>query len=126
MSRVFITQQPRANRKGWTPNLTPAEKFGALHFIFSGSERPSTDPEGAVFTAQAALEDFDPKKDYLLWPNSGDPAAVLTAVAVIARKHNVSSIRFLNWERKYHRGQRSKTEGFYTPISIPLPRIEEQ
>lgn len=120
--RVFITQQPRANKQGWVPNLTPASKYGALHFVFTGSDKPSQDPDGAIFQAGEALADFNPKKDYLLWPNSGDPAAIMAVMIVLARM-DITRICFLNWERKLVKGQRDQRQGFYAPVTFTLPSL---
>jgi hypothetical protein len=125
-SRVFVTQQPRPNKQGWTPNLTPATKYGAIHYVFAGGDRPYSDPDGAIFQATEALADFDPRKDYLLWPNTGDPAAMIAVMSVLARK-GISSIKFLNWERKLSRqGERNIRQGFYTPILFNLPTQESR
>lgn len=119
-SRVFITQQPRPNRQGWAPNLTPASQYGPLHYVFQGSDRPSSDPDGAIFQAAEVLSDFDPLRDYLLWPNSGDPAAIMAVMIVLARR-NISQLRALNWERRLEKGKRNIKEGFYTPILFRIP-----
>ena len=122
-SRVFITQQPRPNKQDWTPNFTPATRYGTLFYIFSASDRPSMDPDGAIFQAAEALEDFNPLCDYLLWPNSGDPGAVVAIMAVLARKQ-ISKLTILNWERRLVRGTRDVRQGFYTPITFRLPEYK--
>jgi hypothetical protein len=79
---------------------------------------------GALFQAQAVLEDFDPKKDYLLWPNSGDPAAIIAIMIALSLK-GVSRISFLNWERRMVKGIRNRSEGFYTPVIFQIPSYNE-
>lgn len=118
MSRVFITQQPVPNRNNWTPNLEPAIKYGAIHYVFAGGDRPYTDPDGAIEHATKELKDFDPDKDYILWPSTGDPAATWAVMLAIARI--VSKVRVLYWERSLVNGVRSTTDGFYTPITFNL------
>jgi hypothetical protein len=116
---VFITQQPRPNNAGWTPNLTPAAKFGALEFIFEAEDKPFLNPTKALLRAQKALADFDPERDYILWPNSGDPAGAVSVFLALGSM-DIDQVRLLYWDRKLENGQRSTTEGFYTPITFKL------
>lgn len=118
MGRVFVTQQPVPNNKNWTPNLEPALKYGAIHFVFGGGEKPHTDPDGALEQAAHELRDFDPDEDYILWPSSGDPAATWAVMMSISRL--VNKVRVLYWERSMRDGIRSPTEGFYTPLTFKL------
>lgn len=120
MGRVFITQQPRPNARGWTPNFNPATQYGSLHFVFSGSDHPYCNPDQAIEDAAHVLSDFDPDNDYVLYPNTGDPAAIYTVLIVLARMP-IDKIRFLYWERKMVDGVRSSTDGFYSPITFKLP-----
>lgn len=119
MGRVFITQQPRPNGQGWMPNLSPAAQYGRFVFVFGEADRPWCNPEASVEKAQAALQDFDPDEDYILYPNSGDPAGMWIMLTVLAR-FPLDKIKVLYWERKLANGERSKTDGFYTPVTIPL------
>jgi hypothetical protein len=118
MGRVFITQQPTPNKSNWTPNLEPALRYGAIHFVFGGGDRPYTDPDGAFEHATETLKDFDPNEDYLLWPSAGDPAATWAVMLAISRI--ASKVRVLYWERSIKDGIRSTTEGFYTPLTFNL------
>jgi len=120
MSRVFISQQPRPNKNNWMPNLSPAMAFGRFIFVFGGDEQPWCTPDNSMEHAQQLLKDFDPEEDYVLWPNSGDPMAIWIIVAALAR-FPINKIRFLYWERKLEHGERSKVEGFYSPITLHLP-----
>lgn len=118
MSRVFVTQQPTPNNKNWTPNLEPALRYGAIHFVFDGGDKPYTDTEAAIEQAHAALKNFDPEEDYILWPSSGDPAATWAVMLVISRL--AAKVRVLYWERSLRDGVRSSSEGFYTPLTFKL------
>jgi hypothetical protein len=120
MGRVFITQQPKPNKANWMPNLSPAMPYGHFIFVFGANEQPWTDPDGAMEKAQVALRDFDPDEDYVLWPNSGDPAACWIILLVLAR-FSINKIRMLYWERKMEDGVRSRTDGFYSPVTFNLP-----
>lgn len=119
MSRVFITQQPVPNRLNWVPNLEPAAKYGEFVYIYQGAEKPWTDPAGAMDQASQILKNFNPEEDYILWPNTGDPAGVWAILLVLARLP-IHKVRFLYWERKLTDGVRSRTEGFYSPITFNL------
>jgi hypothetical protein len=123
-SRVFVTQQPKPNGKGWTPNLSPASNYGTIHFIYSGGDRPSSDPTAAMFIASEALEDFDANKDYILWPNGVDPFSIWAVLLVLAKK-GVSQVRGLNWERRLHNGKRDPHNGFYTPVVFQLSQFND-
>ena len=120
MGRVFITQQPRPNRVNWMPNLSPASGYGQFVFVFGSDDVPWTDPDGAFDKANAVLKDFNPDEDYILWPNSGDPAACWVCLLLLAR-FPIDKLRMLYWERKLENGERHKGEGFYTPITFRLP-----
>lgn len=119
MGTVYVTQQPKPNRLGWTPNLSGAAEFGKLAYVFSGSDTPYCDPERAMDEARHALHSFDPDEDYVLWPNSGDPASIWVVLMTLSR-FPINKIRFLYWERKMTGGVRSRTDGFYSPVSIPF------
>lgn len=120
MGRVFITQQPKPNHTGWMPNLSPAAPYGRFVYVFSSDAAPWTNPDEAVEIATAALADFDPDEDYILYPNSGDPAAMWIILLVLAR-FNINKLRVLYWERKLVDGERSRRDGFYSPVTIKLP-----
>jgi hypothetical protein len=111
-SRVFVTQQPKPNGKGWMPNLAPAGQFGLLHYVFAPEDVPSASPDAAVLRAYDQLSTFDCEADYVLWPNSGDPIAAWAVMLALARR--VRKIKVLYWERKMENGVRSTSDGYYT------------
>jgi hypothetical protein len=118
-SRVFVTQQPKPNGRNWTPNLTPAAQYGGIHYVFSANAKPFCDADMALKIAERVLTDFNPARDFVLWPNTGDPIAAWAVMIALARK-GLDKIRILNWERKLVNGSRSSSEGFYTPITFTL------
>ncbi len=123
--KVFIIQQstPRAS-DGWTPNLEPATKFGALHFIFDASDKPHLDPPAAMKKAIGRLRDFDGERDYLCWSNFGDPAAMWSVVMLLAGT-GTDTIRFLYWSRgKGSDGRMSNQNGFYFPVEISIRNLK--
>jgi hypothetical protein len=117
-SRVFVVQQPRPNNQGWTPNLGPATQYGAIHFVFSGSDRPQDDTRQAMIQAAERLQDFDPTKDFVVWPYTGDPAGAW-AVMLVLGNMDIDYIRVLCWQRKLENGERNG-DGFYTPLLFDL------
>jgi hypothetical protein len=114
--RVFVTQKPKPNSKGWTPNLSPAAEYGAIHYVFQSSDAAFGNPDAAISAAKRKLESFDAEKDYVLWPNS-DPAAFMAVILALAKK-GVHKIQMLYWERKLEDGKRSSSEGFYSTITF--------
>jgi hypothetical protein len=119
--RVFVIQQPVPTTRGWVPNLEPATDFGAIHFIFQGDERPTTAPDVSFIRAWERLKDFDQNVDCILWPNSGDPAAVFATLLLLGRRLDIRKVTFLMWQRGFENGIRYKNDGFYTPITFKLP-----
>ena len=119
--RVFITQRPRPNKNGWTPDFTPATKYGALHFIFESEDQPWRTPAQAMAHAEQVLRDFNPSHDYILWPQTGDPAAMWATLISLVMNEDITSIRFLYWERERSGdGTRTQGRGFYTPVTFTL------
>jgi hypothetical protein len=126
VGRVFVTQQPVKNRRNWVPNLQPATQYGAIHFIFTGEERPHENPTAAVEQAAKALATFRADEDYILWPNTGDPAAVWATIIALSQVCLDDYVNILYWDRKLVHGVSSKTEGFYVAIKFPLSVSEQR
>ena len=119
MARVFVTQQPRRNSQGWQPNLSPAAQFGAIHYVFEAGEQPFSNTGWAMVHAAKVLRDFNPEEDYVLWPNTGDPAAAWAVMIVLALR-GLSKIKTLYWERKLVGNRRDTRSGFYSPVVYHL------
>jgi hypothetical protein len=122
MSRVYVIQQPRPDKRGWEPDLSSASDFGAIHFIFDSADRPSTDVAWAERKARHKLQEFDPAADYILWPGIGDPLAVSIVMKVLFTSGSEITgvnINMLIWNRKLSSdGARLLRSGFYTPVTI--------
>ena len=116
---VYVIQQPVPNQHNWTPDLTPATDFGPLKYIFDGGENVYALPGPMMKKAQNVLKDFDPEHDYILWPNTGDPAALWTTCFALAQM-GFQKVSFLYWNRKRVSGQRDYSSGFYAPITYDL------
>lgn len=111
---VYVSQQPVPNRHQWVPNLEPATKYGALKFIFQGEDQPYMKPQKSLAQAKEILKDFDSDQDYLLWPNTGDPAAMWCAILALT-SIGVEVIPFLYWNNP-----RGNKVGYYAPMQINL------
>lgn len=114
---VYVTQQPIPNNKNWVPNLSPALQYGKLAYVFDGGQQIFSNPNVEIVRAKSRLEDFDPDRDFLLWPNSGDPAALWVCQHALAGM-GLPYISYLYWERGLEDGQRSTKAGFYSPVRI--------
>ena len=122
---VYVMQQPTQTRKGWTPNLQPATEFGEIQYVFPGGVPIYTSPVKTLKMAKNALANFNPDEDYLLWPNTGDPAAMWVCCFAIVLL-GFSKVRFLYWNRKYENGNRIGSDGFYVPITYKFEDGENE
>jgi len=118
-STVYVTQRPIPNKNtGWTPNLSPASQYGKLVYVFDNDKSVFSNPHKSLEKAKDALEDFNPDRDFLLWPNSGDPAALWVCIHALGGS-GVPCINYLYWERGFDEaGKRSSSKGFYSPVKI--------
>ncbi len=118
-STVYVTQRPIPNKKTqWVPNLAPASKYGKLIYVFESDHQVFSTTSKSLDRAKDILEDFNPDRDYLLWPNSGDPAALWVCIHALAGS-GLPWINYLYWERGFNeQGQRASSKGFYSPIRI--------
>lgn len=119
---VYVVQQPVPNRKNWVPDLTPANEFGAIEYVFKSDDNVYALPGPMMKKAQKIFKDFDPNNDYLLWPNTGDPAALWTCCFALAIL-GFDKISILYWNRKRISGQRDYQQGFYVPITYDLKQM---
>lgn len=117
---VFVIQQPSLNSRGWMPDLSSAASYGNIEYIFLGGEKVYALPGPSLFKARKVLREFDPDKDFVLWPGMGDPMAY--AVAMIALSElGLDHIKFLYWDRtRDSDGGRTGHKGFYVPIPIHI------
>lgn len=98
--RVFVVQEPRRLDPGSatmhkTIDLSPAEDYGALHFLFS-DDRPPRDQNAVILHLMRALDDFT-ENDYLL--PTGAPCLIVWA-GIIAANKTGGRLQLLEWERR--------------------------
>lgn len=117
MGIVYVVQKPKPGPSGFVYDISPAQSFGSLAFIFDDTEQPGAKPGPSMHKAQSALRDFC-DEDYILWAG-GDPAA-MAIVAMAASRINNGRVKFLRWERERVGGQRDPKRGYYLPVQISL------
>lgn len=118
---VYVIQQPVPNRTGWMPDFSSAYEYGELDYIFSANEKVYALPMQSLFKVRKFFrEKFNPEKDYILWPNIGDPmGCIITSIAI--GELNFEYIKCLYWNRKRDSsGNRDNKSGFYFPIKVEL------
>lgn len=122
--RVFVIQQPKPNSEsGWTPDLSTAVGYGAIHFVFGMTDRAQPDPDRAYQRVMDALADFNPERDFLLPMIFGDPATTWVSLQYLAPKllrEGFRSIKYLYWNRGKGEGGMSNENGYYVPCEVPL------
>ena len=122
---VFVTKRPVPDGKGWLPDLTPAQDYGPLEFIFEGHEKVFALPQPALHKARRVLlKKFKPEEDFLLHPNSTDQMVMVVCLAAIMDMRP-EFIRVLYWDRTLQKdGSRDRRKGSYYPIKLELRKPE--
>lgn len=90
---VYFAQEPSPNRN--QPDLSTAERFGEIVFVFGYKFPVSQDPERAYAHAVEVLKDFNADVDYV-----GDCGGDKMSLGVVT--HILSDwdrINFLRWSR---------------------------
>lgn len=95
---VYFAQEPSPHRH--MPDLSTAERFGEVAFVFDYRYPVSQEPERAYAHASAALMDFDPEKDFIA-DCGGDKMALGVVVHILG---DWERIPFLRWSR-YNGGE---------------------
>ena len=111
---VYVCQRPMPNRRGWVPNLEPAITYGPLEFVFDGGANPYRTPNIGLDLALRKLTRFNPERDFLLWPNAGDPAASWCCILALTQL-GVKSMSFLYWM-----APSQSRSGYYSPVRFQL------
>jgi len=124
---VYVVQQPVPNKNGWMPDFSNAAEYGEIQYIFNADEKVYALPGPSLFKVRKLLrETFDYKKDYILWPNIGDPMSCIITAAAIGEM-GYDYIKCLYWNRKRDAdGNRDAKAGYYFPIQINLKARKER
>lgn len=116
---VYVVQRPKpkqnADGSTWEPNLQSAEEFGELKFLFESTDQLYVQPTRALLDARRKMANFDPNKDFVLWPGMGDPAA-LYAVLFALGGMGLPHVNMLYWTRRFDQmtGERTKSGSYYS------------
>ena len=121
---VFITKQPVPDSKGWVPDLTPALKYGAIKFVFSGSEKVYALPGPSLHKARRLLlKEFDHTRDFLLHPNTQDQVSLICCMTAILELRP-EYVNLLYFDRiRQEDGSRNRRLGTYYPIKLELRKV---
>jgi hypothetical protein len=112
---VYVAQQPTPKLgTGWIPDLSPANKFGKVEFVFDAPDKPWVDTQNAIAKILVRTKEFDADTDFLLWPQSGDPASFWLMIQTLTAR-GFHRLRFLYYQR----------EGFYIPILGDVSQVAE-
>lgn len=120
---VYVVQKPKPGPQGITYDITPAEEYGEIKFIFDAYENPSSHPMSAIKKVRDVLNDFDIHTDYIV-AAGGDPYG-LFLLGYVMSEFNYP-LRWLRFERLKQRPvpgkvgmEDQKTTGYYVPVEMP-------
>ena len=102
-------------------DLTPAEEFGDIVFVFNRDFSPGFNPAEASIIAEKVLEDFDFDNDYFLIAG-GDPIAGMIASMVLndlADPENDQVLNTLRYTRDFD-AEGNRTIPRYIPIEVVI------
>lgn len=118
---VWVTKQPLPDSKGWLPDLSPALKFGALRYVFMGTEKVFALPAPSLHKARRILlKEFVVGQDYLLHPNAQDQMALICCLTAI-QDLRPEFINILYFDRiRQEDGSRNRRLGAYYPIRFEM------
>lgn len=122
---VFIIQKPKVSSSGITYDVSPAQEYGEIKFIFDAYENPSTNPLASLNKIRTALNDFDPETDYCV-SAGGDPYGLFLFGFVVNELQ--LPLKWLRFERLRVRppvgaptGTTSNgSAGYYLPVEMPV------
>lgn len=122
---VFITKRPVSDRMGWVPDLSAANTYGPMEFIFEGHERVFALPMPSLHKARRSIgKNFNYERDFLLHPNSLDQMALICCLTAILDQRP-PYINILYYDRaKNEDGTRNQRSGTYYPIKLELFKQE--
>lgn len=118
--RVFVTQRPVPHPvHGWMPDLTTAGMYGALEYVFEPSEKVHHLPGPAFRKASEVLAGFRFDKDFVLWPNTGNPISVYLVLAALLRR-GPSELKVLVYQRSFRSAAEAEGGGSRTGAYMPV------
>lgn len=117
---VYVVQKPKPGPNLVTYDISPAQEYGDIQFVFDAYENPSSNPAYSLQKVRAVLAAFDPKLDHIV-SAGGDPYG-LFLVGFVLNELKLP-LRWLRFERlRFRPGtipeQGAKT-GYYIPVEMP-------
>ncbi len=114
MSRVLVIQNTR-----YPADVSAAGIYGQVEYVLGAGDRTSSNPDHSARKLFAALETFDPDKDFILWAG-GDPLSCMLTGAVLAEL-GVLRYKYLRFEKDRARPEPGQqVSGFYVPVMVDL------
>ena len=122
---IFVVIKPKPGPQGYTYDISPAQEYGEIDFIFDAYENPSSNPRGALERLRLKLGKYNPKTDYIVTAG-GDPYASILVGFVLCELN--LPVRYLRFERLRGRstvdapaaaGNAPSKTGYYIPVEIP-------
>lgn len=116
---VYLIATPTIDRRGRTPNLEPASRYGDIKAVLDSGDYPTFHPLQALRKIYQKLESFDPAKDHLMWAGGDTLAAVM--VGSVLSDYQVEEVNWLRFDRGWkENGERDNENGLYVPVKVPL------
>lgn len=117
---VYVVQKPKPGPNNITYDISPAEEFGKIKFIFDAYENPSSHPKSAIEKVKEYLSEFDSDKDWIV-AAGGDPYGLFLVGYVMG--DNCNKLRWLRFEKSKQRpvpGQKveQKSLGWYVEVKV--------
>ena len=121
---IFVVIKPKPGPQGYTYDISPAQEYGEIEFIFDAYENPSANPRGALERVRLKLGHYNPKTDFVVTAG-GDPYASILVGFVLCELN--LPVRYLRFERLRGRAVDSLASGssvstktgYYIPVEIP-------
>lgn len=117
---VYMIATPTIDRRGRTPDYSPARAHGNIKAVLDEGDFPTMRPKECLEKIYQRLEYFDPDKDHLLWAG-GDTLSALMAGSVLS-DFGIEHVSWLRFDRRRDptTGERIPTQGIYVPVTAPL------
>jgi hypothetical protein len=124
-STVYIPQRPSTSGRGWTPDMSKAEKYGKIKYIFDLEDHKilTESPTAAIVRAIKALENYDAERDYIAWPPASPLALIVVIMAIMAMGKD--SVQYLSWDRTKDPSTGERSGGMYIPITYSVKKVED-
>lgn len=119
----YIVAKPKPGPQGNTYDVSPAQEYGEIEFIFDAYENPSANPRTSIEKIRLKLGHFNPKTDYIVTAG-GDPYAAILVGYVMCELN--LPLRYLRFERLRSRASAdmglvnpNQKSGYYIPVEMP-------